>query len=62
MSAEPAVSQWQVLYDLARAFWEAGPWRWMSEDSLFGVQDPDTGEVGYCAVIGELKGTYGLVV
>ncbi|MGB9662238.1 MAG: DUF7309 domain-containing protein [Moorellaceae bacterium] len=62
MSAEPAMNQWQVLYDLAQAFRKAGPWQWMSEDNLFGVKDPDTGEVGYCAVIGELKETYGLVV
>ncbi|SMB96702.1 hypothetical protein SAMN00808754_1599 [Thermanaeromonas toyohensis ToBE] len=62
MAEEATISQWQVLYNLAQAFREVGPWQWMSEDSLFGVQDPETGKVGYCAVIGELKETYGLVV
>jgi hypothetical protein len=62
MSTEPSMPQWQILYDLAQAFRETGPWQWMSEDDLFGVQDPDTGEVGYCSVIGELGEAHGLAI
>jgi hypothetical protein len=33
---------------------ELAPWQWMGEADLFGVQDPETGEVYYVSVMGEL--------
>jgi len=33
---------------------EMAPWEWMMEDQVFGVQHPDTGELGFVSVMGNL--------
>jgi hypothetical protein len=49
-----APDEWKALFDAAVAFQQLKCWEWMSDDELFGVQHPATGEVGYCCVMGEL--------
>lgn len=46
--------EWRPLYEVAERVKECAPWRWMKEDSIFGVQDPETGEFGYVSVMGML--------
>ncbi len=60
--SRPSHEQWKELYDLALKFKQIAPWTWMTDDLLFGVQDPKTGEIGYCCVIGNLGEVYGLVL
>jgi hypothetical protein len=55
MSKRQAMAQqWRPLYELADRIKELAPWEWMDEDDIFGVQDPDTGEIGFVSVMGTL--------
>jgi uncharacterized protein YecA (UPF0149 family) len=49
-----SIEEWKALYQAAKEFGEIKPWKWMRETDIFGVQNPLTGEVGYCCVMGEL--------
>ncbi|MDX9974286.1 MAG: hypothetical protein RBU21_14980 [FCB group bacterium] len=51
-STAPSPEEWQALYAAADEFRAAESWTWMEEMDLFGVTDPETGEVGYCSIMG----------
>ena len=52
--SEPSFKEWKALYGAALEFRGIEPWGWMKETDIFGVQNPQSGEVGYCCVMGEL--------
>jgi hypothetical protein len=58
----PTLSQWKALYEQALQFKQLACWTWMTEENIFGIQDPKTGEIGYCCVIGSLGEVFGLIV
>lgn len=58
----PTVEEWKELYASARMFKEYAPWQWMEDSDLFGIEDPESGEIGYCCVIGALEEMLGLLV
>lgn len=47
--SEPTLSE---VYQLAEKFKKIAPWKYMKDDDVFAVQDPDTGENVYCCVMG----------
>jgi hypothetical protein len=52
--SEPSLKEWKNLYVAAAAFRKMEPWEWMKETDIFGVQNPQNGEIGYCCIMGEL--------
>lgn len=58
----PSLEQWKTLHEAARQFRQIACWQWMSDEQIFGVRNPDTGEIGYCCIIGNLGEELGLIV
>ncbi len=48
------------LFDSATKFRKLEPWVFMEDSELFGVQNPDTGEIAYCCVMGAMGQVLGL--
>jgi hypothetical protein len=59
-SDAPSREEWKGLFDAAKVFWRMKPWTWMEDTELFGVQDPESGEIGYCCVLGAAGEIFGL--
>lgn len=57
----PSDEEFKTLYKLARYIQQNEPWDYMEETDVFGVKDPDTGELGFVSVMGAL-GEYSAVV
>ncbi len=58
----PTKSEWKELIDAAITFRRLEPWKWMGDSELFGVQNPENGEIGYCVVMGGVGELYGLAI
>lgn len=50
--SSPSQEEWRALYQAAGRFYEQKPWTWLYEEQIFGVVNPEDGEVGYCSVMG----------
>ncbi len=60
--SEPSLQEWRELYEAAVEFKELEPWLWMSDSDLFVVINPETGEMGFCSVIGALGEEMGMIL
>ena len=58
MNREPTLEEWGWLYQSAVAVKELAPWEWMGEIDLFGIENPETGELGFVSVMGMLGEHY----
>jgi hypothetical protein len=52
--SRPTLDEWHELYQAAIRVKETAPWEWLTETDIFGVQNPETGELGFVSVMGEL--------
>lgn len=59
---EPSIEEWRALYETALAFKRIEPWDWMFDCDIFGVKNPETDEIGYCSVFGNLRELFALNV
>jgi hypothetical protein len=57
---KPTLEDWKSLYEAAKEFSKIESWKWMADDDLFGVQNPVTGEISYCCIMGMAEEVYGL--
>lgn len=48
----PSLEEAKELYQVAVRVKELAPWTWMDESDIFGVQNPETGELGFVSVMG----------
>ncbi len=48
----PTLEESKRLYELAAKLKELAPWEWMDESEMFGVQNPETDELGFISVMG----------
>ena len=58
----PTLNEWRKLYEAAMQVKEIAPWEWMEEIDVFGVQDPETEELGFVSVMGMLGEHFSLAV
>lgn len=47
-------AEWQALFDAVDAVKKLAPWEFMNEMDMFAVRHPDTGEIGFVSVMGQL--------
>jgi hypothetical protein len=52
--ARPSLEEWRRLYEAAIRLKQIAPWEWMEETDVFGVQDPETQELGFVSIMGLL--------
>jgi hypothetical protein len=48
----PTAEEWGRLYAAAGRVKEMAPWKWMMEDDVFGVRNPERDEIGFVSVMG----------
>lgn len=53
-SNAPTLEESKQLYELAARLKALAPWEWMEEAEIFGVQNPETNEIGFVSVMGNL--------
>ena len=60
MKSEPSLKEWRILFEAAIRVKEIAPWNWMDETDIFGVQNPETEEIGFASVMGAAGEHYAL--
>lgn len=58
MTTTPMLEEWRKLYDLMGKVKKLAPWEWMKETDVFGIQHPETAELGFVSVMGMLGEYY----
>jgi len=56
----PTKSDWEKLYQAAVKLQKVAPWTWMQNEDLFAVENPASGEMGYCTLMGYCQEIFGM--
>jgi hypothetical protein len=59
---KPSLEEWQDLYHISEKVKDLKPWEWMEEVDLFGVQDPESNQIGYTSVMGRMGEHFGVFI
>ncbi len=54
------LDDYQKLYLASSRFASLKPWEFVNEEDIFGIQDPKTGTIAYCSIMGHLGEFYSL--
>jgi hypothetical protein len=54
MNKKITIEEWNRLYIAAQKFKDSKCYKWMFNNDIFGVQNPYTGEIGYCSIMGNV--------
>lgn len=60
--SSPSLQDWEKLYEAAMEFKEIESWNWMWDSDIFGVQNPENDEIGYCCIMGRMGEHFALAV
>ena len=52
--SRPTLHEFRTLYKAAMRVKEIAPWEWMTETDVFGVENPESNEIGFVSVMGML--------
>ncbi len=58
----PTLEEWNKLYQAAISIKEIAPWSWMEESDIFGIQNPETTDLGFVSIMGMLGEHYAISV
>lgn len=50
----PTTEELGKLFEAALAFKQQAPWQWMWDAQIWGLRNPETGQIGYASVMGQL--------
>ncbi|MBN1564894.1 MAG: hypothetical protein JXA10_13690 [Anaerolineae bacterium] len=59
---QPSHDEWRALHESWMQVKDLAPWDWMYEANLFGVQNPETDEIGYVSVMGNFGEHYAMAL
>ncbi len=62
MRESSAKQEWKALIDAVIEFRKVSCWDWMYDSDIFAIQNPESGEIGYCSVLGFDSNVSGLIV
>jgi hypothetical protein len=58
----PSLEEWRHLYGRMAAVKELAPWEFMRRTDIFGVQNPESGELGFLNVVGATGGQFSIAL
>lgn len=58
----PTLEECDGLYQAAIHVKEIAPWKWMEESDIFGIQNPETSDLGFVSIMGMLGKHYAISV